>query len=229
MLSRFVIALTTSFLVAGCNDVSLATIWKMRRIDPLTADPAQVRIALRGPDWMAPMFGDMKLLIKTDIWNHDALSYAFRLKQIDASRDEAALRRDGLASEGLSILEIDPTETGAMREAAENIHAYKKAGYQVATSVALWNRDLSGCTNFRPPEGPVIMDVYLHLDDASGWMPLFEKRDFSGEIGKIDQKGLDCENDVKFDTSEMKTKPSAAAAAKSHKRELRGGVSFQFK
>lgn len=228
MLSRFVIALTASFLVAGCNDVSLATIWKMRRIDPLTADPAQVRIALRGPDWMAPMFGDMKLLIKTDIWNHDALSYAFRLKQIDASRDEAALRRDGLASEGLSILEIDPTETGVMREALENFHAYKKAGYQVANSVALWNRDLSGCTNFRPPEGPVIMDVYLHLDDANGWTPLFERRDFSSEIGKIDQKGPDCENDVKFNTSEMKTMPSAAAE-KSHKRELRGGVSFQFK
>lgn len=115
-----------------------------------------------------------------------------------------------------------------MRAALENILVYREAGYPGGTSVALWNRDLSGCTNFRPPEGPVIIDVYLHLDDASGWMPLFEKRDFSGEIGKIDQKGPDCENDVKFDTSEMKTKPSAAAA-KSHKRELRGGVSFQFK
>ena len=34
------------------------------------------------------------------------------------------------------------------------------------------------------------MDVYVRLDDASGWMPLFEKRDFSGEIGKSDQTGL---------------------------------------
>ena len=67
MLSRFFISLVAAFLVAGCNGVSLATIWKMHKFDPLTADPAQVRIALRGPDWMAPMFGDMKLLIKTDI------------------------------------------------------------------------------------------------------------------------------------------------------------------
>lgn len=221
-----IVALVVCLLLAGCNGVSLTTIWKMRKIDPLAIDLAQVRIALRGPDWMAPMFGDMKLLIKTDIWNHDALSYTFRLKKIDAFRDEAALRRDGLASEGLSILEIDPTETGAMREAAENIHAYKKAGYQGATSVALWNRDLSGCTNFRPPEGPVIMDVYLHLDDASGWMPLFEKRDFSGEIGKIEQNGMNCDNDVKSSAAKTKAAPMVGAV-KSHTKELHGGVSVQ--
>ena len=71
------------------------------------------------------------------------------------------------------------------------------------------------------------MDVYVRLDDASGWMPLFEKRDFSGEIGKSDQTGLICESEAKFNAAESKTAPSAATA-KSRTKDLRGGVSFQF-
>lgn len=224
---RFVIALFASLLLVGCNGVSLTTIWKIRKSDPLMADPAQVRIALRGPEWMTPMFDDLKIFIKADFWKHSPLSYVFRLRKIDASREGAALSSAGLAPEGLTILQVDPVETASMREALENILAYKKAGYPGGTSVALWNRDLSGCTNFRPPEGPVIMDVYVRLDDASGWMPLFEKRDFSGEIGKSDQTGLICESEAKFNAAESKTAPSAATA-KSRTKDLRGGVSFQF-
>ncbi len=142
------------------------------------------------------------------------------------ARARHALALAALSYPGARDTAVAAWRGGAMSEAAENIHAYKKARYQGTTSVALWNRDLSGCTNFRPPEGPVIMDVYLHLDDASGWMPLFEKRDFSGEIGKIEQNGMNCDNDVKSSAAETKAAP-LAGAVKSRTKELRGGVSVQ--
>lgn len=225
---RLSLVVTVYLFLAGCNGVPLTTIWKMRKLDPLTADPAQVRIALRGPQWMAPMFDDMRIRIRSDVWHHDPLSYTFHLKKVDAAREGAALGRAGLASEDLTILQVDPVETASMREALESILAYKKAGYQGATSVALWNRDLAGCTDFRLPEGPIIMDVYVHLDDSSGWMPLFENRDFSDEIGKIDQSGANCEIDAKMNAAKTGPAPSSATA-KSRTKELRGGVSFQFK
>jgi hypothetical protein len=225
--ARPLFASVVLLFIAGCNGFSLTTALKMRKFDPLTADPMEVRIALRGPEWMVPSFDDMKILIKADVWHHDPLSYAFRLKKVMASREGAALRSAGVAPEGLTILEVDPLETASMREALASILAYKKAGYQVAISVALWNRDLSGCTDFRPPEGPVIMDVYVHLDDSSGWMPLFEKRDFSHEIGKTDQTRANCEADAKVNAAETRAAPSSATA-KARAKELRGGVSFQF-
>lgn len=226
--ARLPLVLFLSLLLASRNGVSVATIWKMRKFDPLTADPARVRIALRGPAWMAPMFDDMKILIRSDIWHHDPLSYAFQLKKVDGAREGAELRSAGLAPEGLTILQVDPVENASMRKALESILAYKKAGYQGATSVALWNRDLSGCTDFRPPEGPIIMDVYVHLDDSSGWMPLFENRDFSDEIGKIDQTGANCEIDTKMNAAKTGA-VSSSAISKSRTKKLRGGVSFQFK
>jgi hypothetical protein len=225
---RLSMVVIVCLFLAGCNGVPLTTIWKMRKLDPLTADPAQVRIALRGPEWMAPMFDDMKILIRSNVWHHDPLSYAFQLKKIDAAREGAELRSAGLAPEGLTILQVNPVENASMREALESILAYKKAGYQGATSVALWNRDLSGCTGFLPPEGPIIMDVYVHLDDSSGWMPLFENRDFSDEIGKIDQTSANCEIDTKMNAAKTGA-VSSSATAKSRTKDLRGGVSFQFK
>lgn len=226
MSSKFIVPLFAALFLRGCNGVSLSTLWKMRKLDLARIDPAQVRIVLRSPDWMTPMLEDIHLFIKADIWGKESNAYIFRMKKVLRSDDTSAIMSAGLDPTNLSILEIDASERRSLGEALENIGAFKKAGYQLGISVGLWNRDLSGCTNFRPPEGPVIMDVYLHLDDASGWVPLFEKRDFSGEIGKIEQNGMNCDNDVKSSAAKTKAAPMVGAV-KSHTKELHGGVSVQ--
>lgn len=223
---RLSYALFFCLFLFACNGVPLTTLWKMRKIDPLSVDPAQVRIAIRGPAWLTPKFADMKLLVRMDIWNRNPLFYVFRLNQIDASSESTALSRAGLSLDGLSFLEIDPSEIVALREAQANINEFKKAGYQGGTSVGLWNRDLSGCSDFKPPEGPILMDVYVHLSDESGWMTFFEKQDFRDKIGN-NLMAMACETD----SSPAPAEPRAALSAKSLKsraKEFRGGVSYQF-
>lgn len=51
------------------------------------------------------------------------------------------------------------------------MEVHKKAGYQGGSLVTLWIRDLSGGTDFKPPEGPTLMDVNVRLSNESDWTP----------------------------------------------------------
>ncbi len=225
--AKWIVVFCAALFLCGCNGVSLATLWKMRKINPLTTDPAQLRIALRAPEWMTPLLDHAQLRIRADIWGGEPIVGSFRLSRTNDPRDVTALRDAGLNSENMLFFAVASSATRSMRDILEQISAVKKTGHVGRMSVGLWNRDLAGCTSFQLPEGPVIVDVYVRLNDATGWVPFYEGHDFRAEIDS-DRQSMNasvCDNDK--DRNVGNHDAGSGRVTKLQARELKGAVSFQ--
>lgn len=105
-----------SLLLSGCGHVPLTTMAKLRNFDIATADPAQLRVAIRAPDWLEPREGGAAIL--------------FKLKQGDAAE-----REERFALEPAE----EPAETAQLaghRLPGERIRAWRIAAAEVARARA---------------------------------------------------------------------------------------------
>ena len=116
------VILSSLFLsLAACNGAPISTQWKLRDFNVGTADLAQLRVAMRGPDWVTPT--PENAAIEVRYWRDGgdearAQTLALRLQRAAHPGDREALTALGGAP-SLTIVELAPRSLDAARSAQQ--------------------------------------------------------------------------------------------------------------
>jgi hypothetical protein len=172
----FAIALALS--LSACNGVPLATQWKLRSYSPSTADVAPLRIAVRAPDWLEPTPAGAKVVASYWREGEEERKHVLDIRLVSSAHLEdrpAVAALDAAAKGKLAVFEADRRDLAAIRAAQEEGRRWRESGVKAHGAL-----DLDGglfCRHADMPAGPLLFDVYVHTDDALGWLPLLVGHD----------------------------------------------------
>lgn len=175
--------------LAACNGAPVSTQWKLRDFNVGTADLAQLRVAMRGPDWVTPT--PEKAAIEVRYWRDGgdearAQTLALRLQRAAHPGDREALTALGGAP-SLMIVELAPRSLGAARSTQQEAARLRAEGAR--TRGRMIASGSIACRRTEIPPGPIAIDVFIHADDEIGWLPLYA--DYDAREGEQDQAALD--------------------------------------
>jgi len=175
--------------LAACNGAPISTQWKLRDFNASTADLAQLRVAIRGPDWVTPT--PENAAIEVRYWRDGgdearAQTLALRLQRAAHPGDRETLTALGGAP-SLTILELTPRSLGAARSAQQEAARLKTEGARTRGRMIMSGS--FACRRTEVPVGPIAIDVFIHADDETGWLPLYA--DYDARDGEQDQAVLD--------------------------------------
>jgi hypothetical protein len=174
---RFLLALPLLLAVSACNGPSIATQWKLRNFDVATTDLAQTRFALGGPPWTAAT--PERATIEVSYWRDGddeskAKTVALRLQKAAHVSDREALEKAG-AAPSLAVIELTPASLAAARVAQQETARLKADGSRTRGRIHLTGN--LGCRRGEIPPGPLPIDIFIHADDETGWLPLYSDLD----------------------------------------------------
>ena len=163
--------------LAACNGAPISTQWKLRDFNVGTADLAQLRVAMRGPDWLTAT--PEKAAIEVRYWRDGgdearAQILALRLQRAAHPGDREALTALGGAP-SLMIVELAPRSLGAARSTQQEAARLRAEGARTRGRMIA--------------SGSIAIDVFIHADDEIGWLPLYA--DYDAREGEQDQAALD--------------------------------------
>ena len=186
---RRVILFSLFLSLAGCNGAPISTQWKLRDFNVGTADLAQLRVAMRGPDWVTPT--PENAAIEVRYWRDGgdearAQTLALRLQRAAHPGDREALTALGGAP-SLTIVELAPRSLNAARSAQQEAARLQSRGRRTRGRMIMSGS--FACRRTEIPAGPIAIDVFIHADDETGWLPLYA--DYDAREGEQDQAVLD--------------------------------------
>ncbi len=175
--------------LAACNGAPISTQWKLRDFNASTADLAQLRVAIRGPDWVTPTPENSAIEVR--YWRDGgdearAQTLALRLQRAAHPGDRETLTALGGAP-SLTIVELTPRSLGAARSAQQEAARFKTEGARTRGRMIMSGS--FACRRTEVPVGPIAIDVFIHANDETGWLPLYA--DYDARDGEQDQAVLD--------------------------------------
>ena len=174
-----------SLLLSGCGHVPLTTMAKLRNFDIATADPSQLRVAIRAPDWLEPREAGAAILFKLKQGDEAAREERFALEPAEEPAETAQLAGHRLPGERIRAWRIAAAEVARARAFQEEGRAARLARpgrtqFTVATA-------LDGCRRGALREGPILTTTLLRTDAAAPYLPLLvdvDLRKVTREAGK---------------------------------------------
>lgn len=168
-----------AFALSGCGKVPVATQWKLRSFRIETADLSSLRVAARGPDWVVPTPNAASIILTH--WREGDENakkvVTVRLRLARRGEDEALLQMAG--PQALGVYEIDPRDLPVAVAAQEDAKRMKKEDPTPRHGEITIDR--AACRNGGIPAGPIPIDLYVHVDDETGWLPFFQGYDLRPE------------------------------------------------
>ncbi|MBY6240301.1 hypothetical protein [Methylosinus sp. Sm6] len=167
------LALALALSLSACNGVPLSTQWKLRAFNLSTADVAPLRVALRAPEWLEPTPAGARVVVTYWRDGEEDAKHVLTIRLVSAAHEEdlpALAELDAATSGRLAIFEADRRDLAAARAAQEEGKRWRESGAKGHGAL-----DLSGglfCRRAEIPNGPARFDIYVHADDALGWLPL---------------------------------------------------------
>ncbi len=186
---RRVILFSLFLSLSACNGAPISTQWKLRDFNLATADLAQTRFAMRGPDWLTPT--PENAIVDLRYWRDGGDEAQARGLMLHIQRATHSGDREALAAQGgapsLTVVELAPRSLEAARAAQQEAARARAEGARTRGKM-----NFSGsfaCRRAEIPPGPIAIDVFIHADDETGWLPLYA--DYDARDGEQDQAVLD--------------------------------------
>ncbi|MGA8170158.1 MAG: hypothetical protein WB816_04900 [Methylocystis sp.] len=175
--------------LAACNGAPISTQWKLRNFNLATADLAQTRVAMRGPDWLTPT--PENAIVDVRHWRDggdesQARDIVLHLQRAVHPGDREALAAVGGAPSP-TIVELAPKSLDVARAAQQEAARLKAEGAKTRGKLSFSGSFACRLTDI--PSGPIAIDIFIHADDETGWLPLYADHD--ARQGEQDQAVLD--------------------------------------
>ena len=187
-------------LAVACSHVPLSSVVKMSAFRFETTDPAQLRVAVRHPDWIRIPPGGAVMVVEERSKPSGALLYREELvfEQI-ASRSDlaglAAARRPGFVMTILRVAASDTELLRALQERLRNASAEERASSTGSLSVSV-----TGCrTGPAPSSDAVLVSTYLAAGELDGFVTLvrdFDLRSAMADAGMDEGEIGPCANET---------------------------------
>ncbi len=170
----FVITLIS--MLSGCASMPLPSMYKLYRLSPMEADPAQIKIAIRAHQAIGIPHGAARMEVKYE--NHDKSKIIEDIYFIEITQNAAVpaeLKDDKAADEAITILQLTEQDAESMRKIQAQVKADKKAGIKGMGSFGL---GLHGtCLQGTLPEGSLYVDIFMQTSDEDSYFIFTENLD----------------------------------------------------
>lgn len=199
LFSAFLSALTLS----ACTGVPISTQWKLRNFDLGTADLSAFRLALRAPDWAAPT--PDKTLLRATLapkgGTGEGRNVALHAQRALHAEDAGDIARLSQKGGSVAFYEVSARDLATARALQAEAQRLKGEGGGSDGKVSVEGGVV--CRRGEIPEGPILIDLFIHPDDSIGWLPVFEGYDVRAllktpeDVRKFEEGAPPCEKHTK--------------------------------
>ena len=169
------LALAAALALTGCLSTPPSAVPKLARLNPMEADPADLRIAVRAPETLALRTGDIKLRVA-----FDGGSEATRLIE----EYGAVIVNDAAAAPGVPvqagdgtqvfIAALSPEDAADLSETQRRIRTWRADGIEGRGSLSV---NATGCAVRPFPPGPIYIATYLQTAPAEAFFAVTRRVD----------------------------------------------------
>lgn len=178
-----------ALMLGACASIVPSGVAKLSQIDPLTADPEAIIVALTLPDGLnvtrtVPML--QVQMRRADTGAVSQGSYALRADTVPPDADENLPPRPRAGR--LLLFRIAPDDVARLRAQQRIMRAWE-AGAPEATSGSL-SVEITGCVDGEVPPRDARVSVYLDTGQGAGFFPLVRRAPLSAILRRADSAGL---------------------------------------
>ena len=167
--------LITLFL-AGCTSMPLTSMYKLSRMDPMEADPAQIKVAVRADEAIGIGKGDAQIEFKFDA--EDGSLSIDEIYLIEMDRDPivyGALYTDKKPGESITVLSLTPGDAERMKQLQLEMAMFREGDVKGSGSLRV---NLNGiCLHSKMHPGEVQLDMFLQTSEQEGFFVLAKNLD----------------------------------------------------
>jgi hypothetical protein len=168
--------LIAAMVLSACTSVPLTTLYKLNKIDPMEADPAQIKIAIRADDRIGIREGGAKIEVKFEAEDGSLnIDETYLVEIIRNPEMRAELFADKNPGESVTVLGLTKSDIQRMRAVQSSVAAISKGDPEGTGSLGVF---LDGvCLHSKMPEGDVLIDIFLQTSDQDGFFLLSRNLD----------------------------------------------------
>jgi len=160
--------LTMGILLSGCSGMPFSTMIKLGRLDPMEADPAQVRIAIRADQRITIPDGGAVVVLRFE--GNDGELYIDDTYIVEIVRNPVLTTEliDGKRrGEALTVLRLSDKDSEKMTRAQTLLKQYTDGRRSGALTFGVDLHDL--CISSPLPAGNVLVDIFMQTSDDGGY------------------------------------------------------------
>jgi hypothetical protein len=174
----------TVLALAGCTHVPVKTMWDLRRFDPMTADPALLRVAFAAPAVYAPRPGGAKMTIfQARRSGRDRREIEIVLEEVSLASETCLSRVRPKVGQVLHAYRIPQTDIPRLVELRRE--ALARAAEEPGAFTGSFSVGVDGCRvgDVALPDA-VRVSTWIRTGESDGYIPLIEDFDLVAELGR---------------------------------------------
>ena len=165
-----------ALFLAGCTSMPLTSMYKLSRIDPMEADPAQIKVAVRADEAIGIGKGDAQIEFKFDA--EDNSLNIDEIYLIEVVRDpvvQGDLYADKKPDESITILGLTASDAERMKQLQLEMAPFRNGDVEGSGSLRV---NLNGmCLHSKLPPGEVQLDLFLQTSEQDGFFLMAKNLD----------------------------------------------------
>jgi hypothetical protein len=160
--------LPAALFLGGCTSIPLSTMIQLYKMDPMEADPAQIKVAVRADNRIGIREGGVKLVVGFDAEDGSLnIDENFIVDIIRNPDFSAVLLADKQPGEAITVLGLSEQEAHRMRAVQSSVADYRSDDKEGSGSLQVI---LDGvCLNGEAPQGEVPVDIFLQTSAEDGF------------------------------------------------------------
>ena len=170
------LASSIALFLAGCSGMPLTSMYKLSRMDPMEADPAQIKVAVRADKAIGFGKGDAQIEFKFDA-EDDSLNID-EIYLIEVVRDpvvQGDLYADKKPDESITILGLTASDAERMKQLQLEMAPFRNGDVEGSGSLRV---NLNGmCLHSKLPPGEVQLDLFLQTSEQDGFFLMAKNLD----------------------------------------------------
>ena len=172
--------------LTGCLTTPVSSMIKLSRITPLDANPAEMRFAVRSPNFLRVRSGDINVTISFDTGDAATSILETYLPVVD----ENALPGQGIsiaAQDGsrLAIAQFSVDDAASMASVQKRVKELRAKGVEGQGSFSV---GATGCSQGPVPGGPVLLTTWLRTEPTQDYFILTRNTDLRKVLQQSGQK-----------------------------------------
>jgi len=188
------LACLVALFLTGCTSMPLSSMYKLSRIDPMEADPAQIKVAVRADETIGIGKGDAQIEFKFDADDNSLnIDEIYLIEVVRNPVVQGDLYADKKPRESITVLGLTASDAERMRQLQLAMAPYRNGDAEGSGSLRV---NLSGmCLHSKMPPGEVQLDVFLQTSEQEGFFLMannLDMREVMAEEGSDMDELPDC-------------------------------------
>jgi hypothetical protein len=169
--SRAVAAFLAALALASCASIPLPSLVALRRVDFLTTDLAELRVAIQLPNALRTRADGVKMIATVTFDGGARRTEVLLLQEAKLDRDGSMTAKPGFHTRGFRLRNVDVVRLEAIRT---EIVAARVQGRRGSLGIGIEAKEF--CRAGEVGDGPVLSTTFLRTSETSDFIPVV--RDF---------------------------------------------------